>query len=61
MTYLSSWEEFEKCAERLYLQDPMKVGINWIYANPAILFIMKYLVSSIAYIDNVISTYFIQK
>ena len=26
MTYLNSWEEFEKCAERLYLQDPMKVN-----------------------------------
>lgn len=28
MTYLDSWEEFEKCAERLYLQDPMKVNID---------------------------------
>ena len=25
MTYLESWEEFEKAAERLYLQDPLKV------------------------------------
>ena len=25
MTYLTSWEDFEKNAERLYLQDPMKV------------------------------------
>ena len=25
MTFLESWEEFEKAAERLYLQDPMKV------------------------------------
>ncbi|XP_067007031.1 signal recognition particle 9 kDa protein isoform X1 [Anabrus simplex] len=24
MTYLKSWEEFEKAAERLYMQDPMK-------------------------------------
>jgi len=24
MTYLTSWEDFEKNAERLYLQDPMK-------------------------------------
>ena len=24
MTFLESWEEFEKAAERLYLQDPMK-------------------------------------
>jgi arginine/lysine/ornithine decarboxylase len=28
MTYLKSWEEFEKAAERLYFQDPMKVGLN---------------------------------
>ena len=27
MTFLESWEEFEKAAERLYLQDPMKVRI----------------------------------
>ena len=26
MTFLESWEEFEKAAERLYLQDPMKVS-----------------------------------
>ena len=25
MTFLDSWEEFEAAAERLYLQDPMKV------------------------------------
>lgn len=24
MTFLTSWEDFEKAAERLYLQDPMK-------------------------------------
>ncbi|KAK3585217.1 hypothetical protein CHS0354_027513 [Potamilus streckersoni] len=24
MTYLTSWEEFAKAAERLYLNDPMK-------------------------------------
>jgi len=28
MTYLKSWEEFEKAAERLYFQDPMKVGFE---------------------------------
>lgn len=28
MTYLKSWEEFEKAAERLYLQDPKKVGFR---------------------------------
>ena len=25
MTFLNSWEDFEMAAERLYLQDPMKV------------------------------------
>lgn len=25
MTYLTSWEEFAKAAERLYLNDPQKV------------------------------------
>lgn len=24
MTFLTNWEDFEKAAERLYLQDPMK-------------------------------------
>jgi len=24
MTFLTTWEDFEKAAERLYLQDPMK-------------------------------------
>ena len=27
MTFLNTWEDFEKAAERLYLQDPMKVRI----------------------------------
>ena len=31
MTFLESWEEFEKAAERLYLQDPMKV--SWDYLS----------------------------
>jgi hypothetical protein len=26
MTFLTSWEDFEKAAERLYLQDPTKVS-----------------------------------
>ena len=26
MTYITSWEEFSKAAERLYLNDPMKVS-----------------------------------
>lgn len=25
MTFIKSWEEFEKAAERLYLQEPSKV------------------------------------
>ena len=29
MTFLESWEEFEKAAERLYLQDPMKVSVDF--------------------------------
>ena len=28
MVFVESWEEFEKAAERLYLQDPMKVLIR---------------------------------
>ena len=28
MTFLTTWEDFEKAAERLYLQDPMKVSIE---------------------------------
>ena len=31
MTLLSSWEDFEKAAERLYLQDPMKVGFLLVF------------------------------
>ena len=30
MTFLNSWEDFEMAAERLYLQDPMKVSDNFI-------------------------------
>jgi len=26
MTFLTSWEEFAKAAERLYVNDPMKVS-----------------------------------
>ncbi|KAL7287048.1 signal recognition particle 9 kDa protein-like [Trichogramma pretiosum] len=33
MTYLSSWEEFEKCAERLYLQNPMKTRYTMKYCH----------------------------
>jgi len=28
MTFLTSWDEFSKAAERLYLNDPMKVPSN---------------------------------
>ncbi|XP_023704956.1 signal recognition particle 9 kDa protein isoform X2 [Cryptotermes secundus] len=33
MTYVKSWEEFEKAAERLYLQDPMKVRYSMKYTH----------------------------
>nr|CAD7200069.1 unnamed protein product [Timema douglasi] len=33
MTFLKSWEEFEKAAERLYLQDPMKVRYTMKYVH----------------------------
>ncbi|CAG9833704.1 unnamed protein product [Diabrotica balteata] len=33
MTYLKSWEEFEKAAEKLYLQSPSKVRYTMKYAH----------------------------
>ncbi|XP_008552616.1 signal recognition particle 9 kDa protein [Microplitis demolitor] len=33
MTYANSWEEFEKAAERLYLQDPMKARYTMKYCH----------------------------
>lgn len=33
MTYANSWEEFEKGAERLYLQDPTKVILFFLLSN----------------------------
>lgn len=39
MTYLTSWEEFAKAAERLYLNDPQKVTLAanlynmWMYTH----------------------------
>ncbi|XP_011302676.1 signal recognition particle 9 kDa protein isoform X1 [Fopius arisanus] len=33
MTYMSSWEEFEKGAERLYLQDPAKARYSMKYCH----------------------------
>lgn len=31
MTYLTSWEEFAKAAEKLYIADPMRVRIHWYF------------------------------
>ncbi|XP_066147718.1 signal recognition particle 9 kDa protein [Euwallacea fornicatus] len=33
MTFLKSWEEFEKAAEKLYLQDPYKVRYTMKYMH----------------------------
>lgn len=33
MTYLKSWEEFEKAAEKLYLQEPDKVRFSMKYVH----------------------------
>nr|CAH7741362.1 unnamed protein product [Callosobruchus chinensis] len=33
MTYLNSWEDFEKEAERLYLQSPWKVRYTMKYVH----------------------------
>ncbi|CAG9763510.1 unnamed protein product [Ceutorhynchus assimilis] len=33
MTFLKSWEEFEKAAEKLYLQDPSKVRYTMKYVH----------------------------
>lgn len=33
MTYLKSWDEFEKAAEKLYLQDPSKVRYTMKYQH----------------------------
>jgi len=33
MTYLTSWEDFSKQAERLYLQDPMKARYVMYYSH----------------------------
>lgn len=35
MTFLTSWEDFEMAAERLYLQDPMKVRYVMKYDHSA--------------------------
>ena len=41
MTYLDSWEEFEKAAERLYLKDPMKVRYTTKYDHAAGCLVLK--------------------
>lgn len=41
MTYLNSWEEFEKGAERLYLQNPMKVCICYFCEIESFFFLYK--------------------
>ena len=41
MTFLESWEEFEKAAERLYLQDPMKVRYTTKYDHNQGCMVMK--------------------
>lgn len=33
MTFVKSWEEFEKAAEKLYLQDPSKVRYSMTYKH----------------------------
>lgn len=33
MTFLKSWEEFEKAAEKLYMQEPSKVRYSMKYAH----------------------------
>jgi hypothetical protein len=39
MTYFKSWEEFEKAAERLYLQDPIKVCFMKVFCLINIIYI----------------------
>lgn len=33
MTYLKDWDEFEKAAERLYLQNPKKARYTMTYSH----------------------------
>jgi hypothetical protein len=47
MTFLTNWEDFEKAAERLYLQDPMKVSdAQIIYHASTPVFFMRLLIST---------------
>ncbi|XP_018324081.1 signal recognition particle 9 kDa protein [Agrilus planipennis] len=41
MTYLKSWEEFEKAAERLYLQSPDKVRYSMKYVHSKNVLVLK--------------------
>lgn len=41
MTYLKSWEEFEKAAEKLYLQDPSKIRYSMKYVHSKNVVILK--------------------
>lgn len=41
MTYLKSWEEFEKAAEKLYLQAPSKVRYSMKYVHSKNVLILK--------------------
>lgn len=41
MTYLKSWEEFEKAAELLYMQNPNKVRYSMKYAHSKNVLILK--------------------
>ncbi|CAH0547258.1 unnamed protein product [Brassicogethes aeneus] len=41
MTYLKSWEEFERAAEKLYLQEPAKVRYSMKYVHNKSILILK--------------------
>lgn len=41
MTYLKSWEEFEKAAEKLYLQEPDRVRYTMKYVHSKNVVILK--------------------
>lgn len=41
MTYLKSWEEFEKAAEKLYLQAPLKARYTMKYSHSKSALVLK--------------------
>lgn len=41
MTFLKSWEEFEKAAEKLYLQAPMKARYTMKYVHSKNMLVLK--------------------